>query len=107
MKNHDKIFINIVLGEEIHSVSTFRNEYSSLMELIYDKVYPDGFGECGGMGRCATCRVQFDNAHVIVGMDRNESSTLSKQGITDPSIRLSCQLLIDAALHNTTVIVLE
>ena len=107
MKNHNEIVINIATGGEIHSVSTFRNEYFSLMELIKDKIYPDGFGECGGMGRCATCQVKFENAHLIIGMDRNESSTLSKQGITDQSVRLSCQLLVDAALHNTTVVVLD
>ncbi len=107
MNNKEEILINVVMGGEKYSVSTFRNEYRSLMELIRDKVYPDGFGECGGMGKCATCQVQFENAHIIAGLDRNESSTLLKQGITDQSIRLSCQLLIDTALNNVTVSVLD
>ena len=106
MNKQETISINIVLDGEEHPISTYRNEYRSLMALIHDKLYPDGFGECGGMGRCATCQVRLDNVQAIRGLDRNEYSTLSKQGISDPSIRLSCQLLIDASLHGLTVTVL-
>lgn len=107
MNNKDTILIRILFEGEEHLISTYQNEYRSLMVLIRDKLYPDSFGECGGMGRCATCKIQLNHAHEIVGMDRNESSTLGKQGITDPSIRLSCQLLIDAALHNTTIVIVD
>jgi ferredoxin len=35
------------------------NEYRSLMMLIYDQIYPEGFGECLGMGKCGTCLVEI------------------------------------------------
>lgn len=106
MDKQDEIVIRIISEGEEQLISTYKNEYRSLMVLIKDKLYPDGFGECGGMGRCATCMVQLESVQDIAGMERNESTTLSKQGITDPSVRLSCQLLVDEALHHATVVVL-
>lgn len=105
--NKPDISIRVVTGESECVVNTFRNEYRSLMSLIQDKLCPDGFGECGGMGRCATCRVQLKSKHTPVALERNEQSTLSRSGICDPSIRLSCQLLIEPALHDSTVILLD
>ena len=105
MDKQDEILIKIISEGEEHLISTYNNEYRSLMVLIKDRLYPDGFGECGGMGRCATCIVRLEKE--LTGMERNESTTLSKQGITDPSVRLSCQLLIDAALHHAIVVVLS
>lgn len=102
----NEIIIKVIVGEDEHIVSTFRHEYRSLMALIEDKLYPDGFGECGGMGRCATCQVQLKDVEAPVDMDRNELSTLHKQGIFDAGTRLSCQLLVDEGLHNGTVVVL-
>ncbi|MGN6508588.1 MAG: 2Fe-2S iron-sulfur cluster-binding protein [Chitinophaga sp.] len=101
------INIRIIAGGEEYQVSTFQNEYRSLMALIQDKLFPDSFGECGGVGRCATCQVQLENAQAIAGMDRNELSTLQKQGVEDESIRLSCQLLVDASLDNVTVVLVD
>lgn len=106
MTKSDEIIIKIVSEGREHSIRTFKNEYRSLMMLIKDKVYPDGFGECGGMGRCATCLVKLNDAIEIAGMDRNELTTLSKQGVTDPSIRLSCQMLVELSIHLATVDVL-
>jgi len=107
MNSPDPVCMQIVCGMDEFSVSTYRNEYRSLMALIRDKLCPDGFGECGGMGRCATCQVQLINANAPADMDRNEQSTLGKYGISDPATRLSCQLLVDAALHQATVVVLD
>ena len=106
MNNGDQIFIKIVSEGKEHLITTYRNEYRSLMMLIKDKIYPEGFGECGGMGRCATCQVKLNDAREISDMDRNEWTTLSKQDITDPSIRLSCQLFVDESLHLSIVNVL-
>lgn len=102
------ILIKVISGEEEHTFSTFPHEYRSLMALIQDKLYPDGFGECGGIGRCATCQVELKGAtQTLTAMDRNEQTTLSKQGISDPSTRLSCQILIEGGLNNATVVVLQ
>lgn len=105
--NEPDITIKVVVGGEEHIIHTCRNEYRSLMVLIRDKLYPDGFGECGGMGRCATCQIELKSGDAQAAMDRNEQSTLNKLGISDPAIRLSCQLLIEPALQDATVVVIE
>lgn len=107
MDNHNEILLKIICEGNGHSINTYKNEYRSLMVLIKDRFYPDVFGECGGMGRCATCLVRLIAVKEIPGMDRNESSTLSKQGIIDPCIRLSCQLFVDASLHECTILILD
>ena len=76
MDKQDEILIKIISEGEEQLISTCKNEYRSLMVLIKDKLYPDGFGECGGLGRCATCIVRLEKE--ITGMERNESTTLSK-----------------------------
>mgnify|MGYP001549295829 CR=1 FL=1 len=107
MDNSNEILLKVICEGNQHSIITSKNAYRSLMVLIKDRFYPDGFGECGGMGRCATCLVRLSAIKEIPGMDRNESSTLSKQGIIDPFIRLSCQLLVDVSLHDRTIAVLD
>ncbi len=107
MDNRNEIILKIICEGDEHPVNTYRNEYRSLMVLIKDRFYPDGFGQCGGMGRCATCMIRVVTAQEISGMNRNESSTLSKQGIIDPCIRLSCQLLVDESLHDSTIIIFD
>jgi len=107
LDNRNEILLKIICEGYEHSVNTYRNEYRSLMMLIKDRFYPDGFGECGGMGRCATCMVRLVAAKEISGMDRNELSTLTKHGIIDRCIRLSCQLLVDTSLHDCTIVILD
>lgn len=103
MNNKDQILIRIISESGEHLISTYRNEYRSLMALIRDKLYPESFGECGGQGRCATCMVKLDVINEIPDQDRNEPATLSKKGINDPAIRLSCGLLVDMTLNNATI----
>ncbi|MFZ2284005.1 MAG: hypothetical protein WAV86_09030 [Lutibacter sp.] len=85
-------------------METYYGEYRNLMALLKDKLYLDSFGECGGVGRCATCIV---NTSGIKGnsaiKDRNEPATLSKMGHEDKSTRLSCQLLITKDLEGSTI----
>lgn len=100
------IALKVVVEGHESVISTYRNEYRSLMALIKDQLYPDGFGECGGMGRCATCQIVLESSVVTEGMERNERATLEKLGIFDPAIRLSCQLLVEPSLKDATVIVL-
>lgn len=107
MNSQNQIVINIIAEGKEHLISTYRNEYRSLMSLIQDKLYPDSFGECGGMGRCATCQIKVEPINEISGMGRNEASTLSKHGIADSCTRLSCQILIEASLNGSTIIVLD
>jgi 2Fe-2S ferredoxin len=91
-----------------HDLESYEHEYRNLMFLLKDKVFPEDFGQCGGAGRCGTCLVK------ITGMPgqneksvRNEENTLAKMGLTDPELRLSCQVEVDSGLNNVNIEVLD
>ena len=89
-------------------IETQQGSYPNLMFLLRDKLGLEGFGECGGVGRCATCII---TAEGITGnsilKDRNEPATLSKMGYEDESTRLSCQLYITSDLDGATITILD
>ncbi len=91
-------------GGREYYLRSYENEYRSLMVLLKDKVCPEDFGQCGGMGRCGTCLVNIsglpDNADESC---RNEQNTLSKMGTMNPATRLSCQIQIDEDLKNVVI----
>lgn len=45
-----EISVTICCDGKIHEIKTYTNEYRSLMMLIYDQIYTEGFGDCLGMG---------------------------------------------------------
>jgi ferredoxin, 2Fe-2S len=96
-------FTGLYEGQE-YRLESYENEYRNLMALLKDKISPDDFGQCGGMGRCGTCLV------TISGMKdgscswyKNEQNTLSKMAVTDPAARLSCQIEINRDLTNAII----
>jgi 2Fe-2S ferredoxin len=93
-------------GDEYH-IETYRAEYKNLMELIKDKIYPDGFGECGGMGRCGTCLAFLAGEPKLLARLGNEATTLSKTKFNNPNLRLCCKVLVDNSLQNMTISILE
>lgn len=85
-------------------IETFDGEYRNVMSLLKDKLDLDGFGECGGIGRCATCIVKVSGISGISAIkDRKEPVTLSKSGYDEENIRLSCQLFITKDLNGAIV----
>jgi 2Fe-2S ferredoxin len=58
-----KNFIDFVLvqGDEEIRVKTYPREYGDLRLLIKDYLRRDDFGQCTGMGRCATCMVTISS----------------------------------------------
>lgn len=91
-----------------HEISTYPNEYKSLMMLIYDKIYTEGFGECLGMGKCATCLIEIiESNHELTSYERNEETTLLKSGLTGKEVRLSCQIMADEFINRLKVNVLS
>jgi hypothetical protein len=74
------------LGEN-YTLRTYNNEYPDLRHLIIDKLDLEDFGQCGGMGRCATCMVQI-----------NHKKTASLF-----NVHLACQTPIDDGLTNTEI----
>lgn len=94
-----------LIERKISKIITVKSaEYHSLMHLIKDKIYTDEFGHCSGMGRCGTCSVYLRNRKFEESdFKRNELTTLRKNGHTDFSTRLSCQIEVDEYLKNEIV----
>lgn len=86
-----------------YEIKTFPNEYRSLMMLIFDRIGPEEFGVCLGMGKCGTCLVEVIQSHTLTNFDRNERNTLMKHGINNANMRLACQILIDEQCNGMIV----
>lgn len=97
----------LYLGEE-YRLQTYHGEYRDLKSLILDRLYPEDFGQCGGMGRCATCMVEVKGLKADAAMlKRNEETTLGRMGPGGLDIRLACQLAVDDSLANTVIRILN
>jgi ferredoxin, 2Fe-2S len=102
------IEFTVVLGSERSHVTTYRGEYRNLMVLVYDKFYPDGFGECKGMGRCGTCHIQVSgNSPGLLTRISNENAALAKTSCATKRSRLACQILVDDELDGEVVEVIS
>ena len=106
MKNNIQFTVIEDGSEQI--IETYFGEYRSLMLLLKNELYLDSFGECGGVGRCATCIVKTSEISGNSAIkDRNEPVTLSKMGYDDENIRLSCQLLITKDLEGCSIEIID
>ncbi len=89
---------------QVYSLQSYENEYRNLMVLLKDKICPEDFGQCGGMGRCGTCLVNIPGLPVNDSESfKNERYRLLKMGIVNPCTRLSCQLQINKDLEDLEV----
>ena len=94
----------VILDSEEYLIETFPHEYRNLMMLIYDRMYPEDFGECKGIGRCGTCHIQVRNDNgKLRGASGNETATLSKTPFVRESSRLACQIPIDEKLDGVVI----
>ncbi|MBS1666626.1 MAG: 2Fe-2S iron-sulfur cluster binding domain-containing protein [Bacteroidetes bacterium] len=106
--NDNSIKLVIIENGAKQIIQTHPGEYRNLMMLLRDKLFLEGFGECGGMGRCATCIIKTKGINGISNIkERNEPATLSKLGFHENDIRLSCQLLITPDLDNAEIEIME
>lgn len=100
----EDIQIRVLENGREYRLMTHANAYRNLMFLIFNEIYPEGFGECKGMGRCGTCLVKIlECQSKLDTIERNEGATLRKMGITEDSMRLSCQLLINEDLNGSRI----
>jgi ferredoxin, 2Fe-2S len=103
-EQRDEISITIINASEEYAVKTYSREFRNLMTLLNNQMYLENFGACGGQGRCATCMVKVvglsGDANI---MERNEAATIGKAGLSGKSIRLSCQLFINADLDGAVI----
>lgn len=108
MSNKNKICFNVVENNINHSIETYVHEYPNLMFLLKDKLLLADFGECGGVGRCATCIIEITGIKGdSIKKERNEHTTLYKTGYIDDTIRLSCQLYVNNDLDGTQIEILD
>lgn len=103
-----RLAVTVFCDGENHELLTYTNEYRSLMMLIYDKIYTDGFGECLGMGKCGTCLVEIIKGNPqLTFYERNEQTTLLKSGQRGKNVHLSCQIMIDEFINGLQVSILQ
>ncbi|WP_153556533.1 2Fe-2S iron-sulfur cluster-binding protein [Roseimaritima sediminicola] len=74
-----------------------------LVNALTDEAGTDQLHACGGHSRCTTCRVEFVEGEPEQ-MTAAEKETLEARGITEPGVRLSCQINCD---HDMTVRVIS
>jgi 2Fe-2S ferredoxin len=97
------ICFTLIHEEKEIPIETNLYEFENLMELIQNRIFTDEFGECLGMGRCCTCLVEVSSIRDFPDKERNETSTLLKNGIDNPVMRLSCQIEIGVHLTNSVI----
>lgn len=101
------IVIQVAYNGEFHELRTYANEYRSLMMLIYDRIFTEGFGECLGMGKCGTCLIEITAKRMEpTAYERNGDINLQRAGHSGENIRLACQLLIDEKMDGLAIKVL-
>ena len=102
------IQFTVIENDSSQLIETYPNSHPNLMFLLRDTLGLDGFGECGGVGRCATCVIHAEGitGNSIV-KDRNEPTTLQKMGFIEESTRLACQLYITPDLDGATITILD
>ncbi len=107
-KERKPIQFTVVENGIPQQIVTHHSAYPNLMFLLKDELQLDSFGECGGVGRCATCVIKAEG---ITGnsavKDRNEPATLAKLGFEEIHIRLSCQIYITQDLNDTTITLMD
>lgn len=102
------ILFTLQYSGQTHHIQTHWGEYRDLRALIMDKLDLEDFGQCGGMGRCATCLVAITGLEGEASlMKRNEPVTMEKLGIHLQDVRLSCQIQVDDDLANIMVSILD
>ncbi len=103
-----KIVFTVLYAGDEYIIHTFSGEYRDLKTLIQDRLYLEDFGQCGGMGRCATCLIEIGGPNgYFSSFRRNEATTINRLSPHLTNVRLSCQIEIDSNLANSQVKVLE
>ena len=70
-----------------------------LVKALVDDAGTDQLHACGGQSKCTSCRIKFIDGEPEK-ITQAEKDTLSVREISDPGVRLSCQITCD---HDMTV----
>jgi aerobic-type carbon monoxide dehydrogenase small subunit (CoxS/CutS family) len=84
--------LTLIYEGEHHQITTYVNEYSSLMALISNRLPVLGFGLCCGMGSCGTCMVIIGSKYTtitrpVLACDIRDDDGLANTQITIPEQR--------------------
>ena len=79
----------------VENVGTFEVPAGKRLVLaLTEDAGTDQLHACGGKAKCTTCRVEF-----VAGepdrMTKAERDVLAAKGVTQPGVRLSCQIPVD------------
>lgn len=102
------IQFTVIENRQYYPIKVRHGSYPNLMFLLKEQFSLESFGECGGVGRCATCVVKTSGIKGNSAIkERNEPATLQKLGHDNDSFRLSCQLYITKDLEGSEITILE
>jgi 2Fe-2S ferredoxin len=103
-----KVVITVNYEGKQFILHTFPYEYRSLMHLLTDKLFIEGFGECSGMGKCGTCIIGVvSSKYQLTGFDRNEQTTMNRIEGSGENLRLSCQIVADELVDGLEINLIE
>ncbi|MEP4682982.1 MAG: 2Fe-2S iron-sulfur cluster-binding protein, partial [Rhodopirellula bahusiensis] len=84
----------------VENVGTFEVPAGKrLIKALVEEAGTDQLHACGGVSRCTTCRVEFVEGEPEQ-ITAAEKETLRVREVTEPGVRLSCQINCD---HDMTV----
>jgi ferredoxin len=66
-----------------------------LIKALVEDAATDQLHACGGNARCTTCRVKFLEGEPT-RISEAERNTLASRAISEPGVRLSCQISCDS-----------
>lgn len=77
----------------------------SVMQAAVENMVPGIVGDCGGACSCATCHCYVDPNWADKVEAKNETEDVMLEGVmnTEPTSRLSCQILMKADLDGLVV----
>lgn len=102
------IQFTVLENGQSHTMNVKHGRYPNLMFLLKEELGLESFGQCGGVGRCATCVVETNGIKGNSAIkERNEPATLQKIGYDKENIRLSCQLYITSDLEGAEITLFE
>ena len=82
-----------VLYTSINQEVTIKDEAATLLDISMENQIPH-LHECGGNGRCTTCRVRIIEGHRNLSSPTAIEKNTSHLRRWDPSIRLACQCYV-------------
>ncbi|MCQ6561102.1 2Fe-2S iron-sulfur cluster-binding protein [Paenibacillus mendelii] len=82
---------------QVEGRGTFQVEEGRKLVLTLEDHGVDILHRCGGNARCTTCRVDILEGDAGP-IGEAEAAILNAKGITEPNIRLSCQVRVHADL---------